>query len=50
MIDLKTGAVTKLVDRNPSDIHYVTWRADGVPIGLGYAIDTSLWRFTPRRP
>ncbi len=50
MIDLKTGEVTRLVDRNPSDIHYVTWRADGVPIGFGYAIDTSLWRFTPRRP
>jgi hypothetical protein len=22
------------------------WRADGVPIGLGYAFETMLWRFT----
>ena len=47
MLDLKTGVVTKLADPNPSDFHFVTWRADGVPIGLGYGIATALWHFTP---
>ena len=46
-LDLKTGEVARLADPNPSDFHFVTWRADGVPIGFGYGIDTSLWRFTP---
>ena len=49
-LDLKTGVVTKLADPNPSDFHFVTWRADGVPIGFGYGIDTALWRFTARQP
>ena len=49
MLDLKTGVVTKLADPNPSDFHFVTWRADGVPIGLGYGIDTALWHFTARQ-
>jgi hypothetical protein len=48
MLDLKTGVLTKLADSNPSDFHFVTWRADGVPIGLGYGIDTALWHFTAR--
>jgi hypothetical protein len=48
-LDLKTGVVTKLAEPNPSDFHFVTWRADGVPIGFGYGIDTALWRFTSRR-
>ena len=48
-LDLKTGAVSKLANPNPSDFHFVTWRADGVPIGFGYGITTALWRFTPRQ-
>ena len=47
-LDLKTGVVTKLASANPSDFHYVTWRSDGVPIGFGYGLDTSLWRFSAR--
>jgi eukaryotic-like serine/threonine-protein kinase len=48
-LDLKSGVATRLVTVNPSDIHFVTWRADGVPIGLGYGIDTSLWKFARRK-
>jgi eukaryotic-like serine/threonine-protein kinase len=48
-LDLKTGATTKLAAVNPSDIHYATWRADGVPVGLGYGIHTSLWKFARRK-
>ena len=48
-IDLKTGVVTKLTDVNPSDFHLATWSADGVPIGFGYGLNTSLWRFS-RQP
>ena len=47
-LDLKTGVVTTLADPNPSDFHFATWRADGVPVSFGYGIDTALWRFTPR--
>jgi hypothetical protein len=47
-LDLKTGVVSKLSDYTSSDFHFVTWRADGVPIGFGYGISTALWRFTPR--
>jgi hypothetical protein len=48
VLDLATGVVTKLVANNPSDVHFVTWRADGVPIGFCYGLETSLWRFTRR--
>ena len=48
ILDLKTGVVTKLAETNPSDFHAVTWRADGVPIGFGYGLDTRLWKFTAR--
>jgi len=48
MLDLKTGVLTKLAEPNPSDFHFVTWRADGVPIALGYGIDTALWHFTSK--
>jgi hypothetical protein len=48
LLDLKTGSVTPLVERTPSDFHFVTWRADGVPIGFGFGLETRLWRFTPR--
>jgi hypothetical protein len=48
MLDLKTGILTKLAEPNPSDFHFVTWRADGVPIALGYGIDTALWHYTSR--
>jgi Tol biopolymer transport system component len=48
-IDLKTGVVTKLTDVNPSDFHLATWSADGVPIGFGFGLNTSLWRFS-RQP
>jgi serine/threonine protein kinase len=48
MLDLKTGTLTKLAEPNPSDFHFVTWRADGVPIALGYGIDTALWHYTSR--
>ena len=47
-IDLKTGVVTKLTTVNPSDFHLATWRSDGVPIGFGYGLNTSLWHFTER--
>ena len=47
-IDLATGVVTKLTNVNPSDFHLATWRADGVPIGFGYGLNTSLWHFTTR--
>jgi hypothetical protein len=47
-IDLKTGNAMKLTDVNPSDFHFVTCRADGVPIGFGYALETMLWRFTAK--
>ena len=33
---------------NPSDFHFATWRADGVPIGLGFGLNTSLSHFTAR--
>ena len=45
-IDLETGEVTKLATVNPSDFHFATWRADGVPIGFGFGLNTSLWHFT----
>ena len=45
-VDLKTGVVTKLAEKNPSDFHFATWRADGAAIGFGYGLDTTLWRFT----
>jgi hypothetical protein len=48
-LDLKTGVATKLAAVNPSDFHYATWRADGFPVGFGYGINTSLWRFTARK-
>jgi tRNA A-37 threonylcarbamoyl transferase component Bud32 len=48
VLDLKTGAVNTLVERTPSDFHFVTWRSDGVPVAFGYRLDTKLWRFTPR--
>jgi hypothetical protein len=48
VLDLKTGAVDTLVERTPSDFHYVTWRSDGVPIGFAFGLDTRLWRFTRR--
>jgi hypothetical protein len=47
-IDLETGVVTKLTTVNPSDFHFATWRADGVPIGFGFGLNTSLWHFTAR--
>ena len=47
-IDLETGEVTKLATVNPSDFHFATWRADGVPIGFGFGLNTSLWHFTAR--
>jgi eukaryotic-like serine/threonine-protein kinase len=47
-LDLKTGIVTKLTETTLSDFHFVTWRADGVPIGFAYGLDSMLWRFTPR--
>ena len=47
-IDLETGAVTKLTTVNPSDFHFATWRSDGVPIGFGFGLNTSLWHFTVR--
>ena len=47
-IDLETGAVTKLTTVNPSDFHFATWRSDGVPIGFGFGLNTSLWHFTAR--
>ena len=48
VLDLKTGVVTKLADPNPSDFHFVTWRADGVPVGFGYGLAATLWKFTAR--
>ena len=48
-VDLKTGMVRKLVDQNPSDFHFLTWSAGGDAIGYGFGLDTSLWRFTPRK-
>jgi eukaryotic-like serine/threonine-protein kinase len=48
-LDLKTGVAAKLAAVNPSDFHYATWRADGVPVGFGYGLNTSLWRFTERK-
>ena len=47
-IDLETGVVTKLTTVNPSDFHFATWRSDGVPIGFGFGLNTSLWHFTAR--
>ena len=47
-IDLETGVVTKLTNVNPTDFHLATWRSDGVPIGFGYGLNTSLWHFTAR--
>jgi eukaryotic-like serine/threonine-protein kinase len=44
--DLKP--VTKLTTVNPSDFHFATWRSDGVPIGFGFGLNTSLWHFTAR--
>jgi hypothetical protein len=49
-VDLNnTGVTAKLAGVNPTDVHFATWRADGVPVAFGYGIDTSLWRFTPRK-
>jgi hypothetical protein len=48
-VDLKTGVVRKLADQNPSDFHFLTWSAGGDAIGYGFGLDTSLWRFTPRK-
>jgi Tol biopolymer transport system component len=48
VIDLTTGAVSKLTAVNPSDFHFATWRSDGVPIGFGFGLNTSLWQFTAR--
>ncbi len=47
-IDLETGVVTKLTNVNPSDFHFATWRSDGIPIGFGFGLNTSLWHFTAR--
>ena len=47
-IDLETGGVTKLTTVNPSDFHFATWRSDGIPIGFGFGLNTSLWHFTAR--
>ena len=42
VLDLKTGVVTKLADPNPADFHFVTFRADGVPVGFGYGLAATL--------
>ena len=43
-----TVPIAILTETTLSDFHFVTWRADGVPIGFAYGLDSMLWRFTPR--
>jgi eukaryotic-like serine/threonine-protein kinase len=49
MVDLKTGRVTRLPMNDAADVHYLTFDADGRPLAYVLGVNTTLWRFEPRR-
>ena len=49
MLDLKTGAVTKVPVQYEADVHLVAWTPDGKIIAMALGFRSTLWRYQPSR-
>ena len=46
VLDLQSSRFTRMDVVNPTDIHWITWAADGSILGSGMTIQSALWKFT----
>lgn len=49
LLDLKTGALTRVPLKYDTDFHYLTWTADGRIVGAGLGMQAALWKFERKK-